>query len=173
MFQRQPNNFSINCIERLKLEILEILPNFVVNLLSLLASIAVNNKSKHIFLSNFFLSDFSKFFRWLSGNFAVETFQVSENFPGNFRKLPESFKPCDVSLALVLGPCLSLRTDLQVLGLDSRTWVKSLALALKLKSLALKLKSLAWALALKPKSLALALNPKSLLTSLLLGSQGY
>jgi len=51
-----------------------------------------------------------------------------------------------LSLALVLGLELSLRTHL-----------KSLALALKVESLAL---------ALKPESLALALRVKSLLTSL-------
>ena len=47
----------------------------------------------------------------------METFQVSGNFPGNFRKLPGSFQHCDVSLALVLDPCL---TDPQVLGLEAQ-----------------------------------------------------
>ena len=110
----------INCIGCLKLKIL---PNFVVNLLSLLANIALNNKSKHIFLYFFLISFFLIFqiFRWLSGDFTVETFQVSGNFPGNFRKLPRIFQPCDVSLALVLGPCL-LKSLALTQGLESSPW---------------------------------------------------
>ena len=76
----------------------------MVNLLCLLANIAVINKCNYVsiyfFISFKFLSFWiSKFFRKLSGNFAVETFQVSGNFPGNFRKLPGSLQPyiCDVT----------------------------------------------------------------------------
>ena len=61
----------------------------------MLANIAVINKCEHIFLYFFLISFLLNFqiFRKLSGNFAVETFQVSGNFPGNFRKLPGSFQP--------------------------------------------------------------------------------
>ena len=61
---------------------LEILPNFVVNLLSLLANIAVNNKSKQIFLYFFLISLFLNF------KIFQETFRklCCGNFP-SFRKL--------------------------------------------------------------------------------------
>ena len=51
----------------------------------------------------------------------METFQVSGNFPGNFRILPGIFQPCDVSLALVLGPCL-LKSLALTQGLESSPW---------------------------------------------------
>ena len=76
----------INCIGCLKLKIL---PNCVVYLLSLLANIAVNNKSKHIFPYFFLISFFLIF----------QIFQVTfrklccGNFPSFWKlswKLPET-----------------------------------------------------------------------------------
>ena len=82
MFQCQPNNLQLIALEKLKLKMLEILPNFVVNLLSLLANIAVINKSKQIFLYFFLISLFLNF------QIFQETFRklCCGNFP-SFRKL--------------------------------------------------------------------------------------
>ena len=45
----------------------------------------------------------------------------------------KSIQPSDVSLALVLGPCLSLRTDSQVLGLGLGLELQVLGLGLGLE----------------------------------------
>ena len=101
----------------------------------------------------------------------METFQVSGNFPGNFRKLPRIFQPCDVSLALVLGPCL-LKSLALTQGLESSPWPWPWPWISSPWPWPWPWSSSPWPWSWpwNPSSLALGLgpglNPKSLLTSL-------
>ena len=83
IFQRQPNNIHLIVLRvSLELKILEILPDCVVNLLSLLANIAVINQCKPLFLYFSLISFFSNF------QIFLKTFPklCCGNFP-SFRKL--------------------------------------------------------------------------------------
>ena len=135
----------------MKLKILEILPNFVVNLLSLLANIAVNNKSKHIFLY-FFLIFFFLIFQIFQVTFRK---LCCGNFPCfwklSWKLLETAWKFSTLWCVLGLGPCLSLRTDLQVLGLGLEAQV--LGLGLEAQVLGLGLETQVLGLGLEPQVL--------------------